>query len=196
MCSDSTRICFFLVTGRRDLDCTTSCSFYSSGLDGGGVSVLRGTLLGEIQLPAYFELSFDYLLGTITDAWYGDGDPLNVLALIDQEGNPLLSVDTTGPGFAELVVSYNGVRVSEPAALELPVLGGTEWTAITLRYTAEGLSMKSSFSGQITTADVSAHGPLVSALGAVLYASYSPQSSAGGYIRNIRMEGQLALITA
>jgi hypothetical protein len=169
------------------VDCQTGCSLVTGG---NMITVSKARLLYILDLPQYFQLTFEVYGPTLTS---NGADPLlQILNLVNLD---------TGADFVGVAVSdsralyfyYNEAMVTEETDSALLVPDFVEgW--ITVKITTNNVEATISTSSDYTQVyhfPVQAYGSLPTSIHAYLFASKESSMSAGGYVRNIQITGRL-----
>jgi hypothetical protein len=153
------------------------------------VAVAPGRFLYALDLPQYFQLTFDIYGPTLTT---NGADPLlQILNLV----KPSSGADFVGVGLSDsraLYLSYNEAMVTEEAdSAQLVTDYATGWTSV--KITSDNVQATISTSNDYTQVyrfTTQTYGSLPVGMQAHLYASTKTSQSAGGYVRNIQIVGK------
>jgi hypothetical protein len=161
-----------------------NCQVFCAPLNPSNVAVSAGYLLGSLQLPQYFALSFEVLgmglgLSGITPNILSLVNPVNLIVL--------LAVDITST--RDLQFRYNSKTLAGP---QLPALFATNWSSIVITVTAGGVAISTQDGASVSTYAAFAVGTLLTPRMLKLYSSSSP--TAGGYLRNLQVSGKTHLL--
>jgi hypothetical protein len=163
---------------------TWDCQVFCAPLNPGNVAAVAGNLLGSLQLPQYFTLSFEVLgvgLGL-------SGTTPNILSLVNPSNLiVVLAVDTTSS--RDLRFRYNTNTLAGP---QLPALFATNWSSVVITVTAEGVTISTQDGGSVSSYAALTVGTISTPRTLKLYSSSSP--TAGGYLRNLQVSGKTHLL--